>query len=154
MEKVLRFVDSAARLARSRAATSGNAGVGASIIVGVLSLAIIWLGVAYIATEDFKRTESTAFQDTANLARAFEEHIIRLIQAHDQILLFARASITKDPEHFDLVRWSREQQFATDVTLQLATIDKSGILSGSNLGMPPGVTDLSDREHFRVHADS
>jgi hypothetical protein len=140
-----------ARVVKRRSAMRG---VGATILVGVFSLGIIWLGVAYIANEDFKRTESTAFQDTANLARAFEEHIIRLIQAHDQILLFVRTSILREPERFDLARWSREQQFATDVTLQLATTDKNGILTDSNLGMPAGRTDLADREHFRVHADS
>src|SRR4051812_31382284 len=143
----------AARLVRTSEPTFGNAGVGVTILVGVFSLAFIWLGVGYIANEDLKRTESTALQDTANLARAFEEHIVRLMQAHDQILLFVRASIAKSPQ-LDLAQWTREQQFSTDVTLQLATADKDGILTDSNLGMPAGRTDLSDREHFRVHADS
>ena len=131
-----------------------NTGVAASILVGLLSLGIIWLGVWYIASEDVKRTEASRYQDTANLARAFEEHIIRLIQANDQILLFARSSISKDPERFDLAQWARDQQFTTDVTLQIATTDKTGLLTGSNLGMPPTPTDLSDREHFRVHAET
>src|SRR5689334_6427249 len=85
----------AARILRPSEPTIGNAGIGVTIIVGVFSLAVIWFGVGYIATEDYKRTEATAYQDTANLARAFEEHIVRLMQAHDQILLFVRASIAK-----------------------------------------------------------
>ena len=48
-----------------------NTGVGASILVGLLSLGIIWLGVWYIASEDAERTETSRYQDTANLARAF-----------------------------------------------------------------------------------
>jgi diguanylate cyclase (GGDEF)-like protein len=132
----------------------GNATIHGSILIGLFSMGVIWLGAWYIANEDAKRTESTAYQDTANLARAFEEHIIRLIQAHDQILLFARTSYAKNPDNFDLGQWSRDQHFATDVTLQIATTDKDGILTGSNLGMPAARTDLSDREHFRVHADS
>jgi diguanylate cyclase (GGDEF)-like protein len=123
-------------------------------LVGLLSLGIIWLGVWYLASEDANRTEVSRYQDTANLARAFEEHIIRLIQAHDQILLFARSSIAKDREGLDLAQWAREQQFATDVTLQIATTDKTGLLTGSNLGMPPTPLDLSDREHFRIHAET
>src|SRR5262249_11298843 len=55
---------------------------------------------------------------------------------------------------FDLDRWAKEQQIATGVTLQIATTDKAGILTGSNLGMPSTPLDLSDREHFRAHADS
>jgi diguanylate cyclase (GGDEF)-like protein len=140
--------------APSRVATLWDSGIYASILLGVFSVAVAWLGAWYISSEELKRTEAAAYQDTANLARAFEEHIIRLIQAHDQILIFARTSYSKDPQHFNLAQWSREQQFATDVTLQLATTDKRGMLTGSNLGMPSTRTDLSDREHFRVHADS
>src|SRR5262245_19862050 len=140
--------------APSRVATLWDSGIYFSILLGVFSVAIAWLGAWYISTEELERTEAAAYQDTANLARAFEEHIIRLIQAHDQILIFARTSYSKDPQHFDLMQWTREQQFATDVTLQLATTDKHGLLTGSNLGMPSTPTNLSDREHFRVHADS
>src|SRR5262249_34712425 len=129
-------------------------GIYVSILLGVFPVAITWLSTWYLANEDLSRTEAAAYQDTANLARAFEEHITRLIQAHDQILIFARTSYAKDPQHFDLARWAREQQFATDVTLQIATTDKRGLLTGSNLGMPSTLTDLSDRDHFRVHADS
>src|SRR4051812_40413019 len=109
------------RFARTVDSTRGNGGGSVTLGVGLFSLVVIWLGVGYIANEDYHRTESTTFQDTANLARAFEEHIIRLIQAHDQILLFVRASVAKDPQHFDLTSWALEQQFATEVTLQLAT---------------------------------
>ena len=142
------------RLAPPTTPRFGNATVRGSILVGLFSTGVIWLGAWYIADEDAKRTESTAYHDTANLARAFEEHIIRLIQAHDQILLFARTSYAKDPGGFDLAQWSHDQLFATNVTLQIATTDKDGILTGSNLGMPAERTDLSDREHFRIHADS
>jgi diguanylate cyclase (GGDEF)-like protein len=131
-----------------------DSGIYASILLGAFSVTAAWLGAWYISTEEFNRTEAAAYQDTANLARAFEEHIIRLIQAHDQILIFARTSYSKDPQHFDLAQWARGQQFATDITLQIATTDKRGMLTGSNLGMPSTPTDLSDREHFRVHADS
>jgi len=141
-------------VAPSRVATLWDSGIYASILLGVFSVAVAWLGAWYISTEELKRTEAAAYQDTANLARAFEEHIIRLIQAHDQILIFARTSYSKDPKRFDLMQWAREQQFATNVTLQIATTNKRGILTGSNLGMPATPTDLSDRDHFRVHADS
>src|SRR6266436_3804070 len=142
----------AAMLRQPRAASAGHApsgtsvfldaGVIGTILLGLLSVAITWFGAWYIASEDAKRTEAAAYQDTANLARAFEEHIIRLIQAHDQILLFARASIAKDPNGFDLAQWARDQQLATGITLQIATTDKAGILTASNLGMPAAPMDL------------
>lgn len=130
------------------------AGARTSILVSLLSVAVIWAGASYLTTVDARRTEAAAFQDTANLARAFEEHIIRLIQAHDQILLFARSSLAKDPERFDLTQWARDQQFANDVTLQIAVSDKDGILTASNLGLSPTPTSIRDREHFRAHLEN
>src|ERR1700704_5378504 len=100
-----RRVAPAASIAPTANPKFGNASIHGSILIGLFSMGVIWLGAWYIANEDAKRTESTAYQDTANLARAFEEHIIRLIQAHDQILLFARTSIAKSPDNFDLAQW-------------------------------------------------
>src|SRR5262245_18290645 len=76
-------------VAASPVARLSDSGIYVSILVGIFSVAVLLLGAWYISTEEFKRTEAAAFQDTANLSRAFEEHIIRLIQAHDQILIFA-----------------------------------------------------------------
>src|SRR5919198_2984389 len=129
----------------------GDAGLRGSLLLGLFSLALIWLGAWYIAHEDTVRTEAAAYRDTANLARAFEEHIIRLLKAHDQIILFARSSYVRDSARFSLAQWAREQQFGTDAALQIALIDKAGILVDSNLAMPAGRLDLRDREHFRVH---
>src|SRR5215510_5369880 len=91
--------------APSRVGTLWDSGIYVSILLGAISVAAAWLGAWYISTEELDRTEAAAYQDTANLARAFEEHIIRLIQAHDQILIFARTSYSKDPQHFDLMQW-------------------------------------------------
>ncbi len=123
-------------------------GIHASILLGVFAVAAAWLGAWYISNEEFNRTEAAAYQDTANLARAFEEHIIRLIQAHDQILIFARTSYSKDPQHFDLAQWAREQQFATDTTLQFATPDKRGRPTARNPAMPRTLPDLRNRNLF------
>ena len=107
-----------------------------------------------MASEDARRTEAAAYNDTANLALVFEENIIRLIQAHDQILLFARASFAADPDRFDLMQWAHVQKFVADVSLQIVIINKEGMLAATTLGMPKAPMDLSDREHFRVHIDT
>ncbi len=76
------------------------------------------------------------------------------MQAYDQTLLFVRSLYARDPERFDLAQWAHDQQFVTDVALQLGIIDKDGIFVGSNLAKASGRLDLSDREHFRVHTDT
>ncbi|MEA2992192.1 MAG: hypothetical protein QOD40_1112 [Alphaproteobacteria bacterium] len=126
-------------------------GLVGSFVLGLFALILMWLGTAYISQQDYNRTEAAAYRDTGNLARAFEEHIIRLFQAHDQILLFVRSAYTKDPQHFDLVQWAKDQQFATDVALQVAIADKDGLTIASNLPIPTPAPNLGDRKHFRVH---
>jgi diguanylate cyclase (GGDEF)-like protein len=133
---------------------SRSSGTGGSVLLGLFSVAIIWLGAWHMAREDASTTEIAAYHDAENLARAFEENIIRLIQAHDQILLFARTSYVKGGPHFDLRQWASGQRFLTDVSFQIIIIDQNGMLAGTTLGMPVDPMDLSDREHFRVHVDT
>jgi diguanylate cyclase (GGDEF)-like protein len=130
------------------------AGARGILLMGLLSVGTIGVGTWYLTTLDAKRSEDGAFRDTANLARAFEEQIIRLIQACDQILLSARASFARDGDRFDLSQWARDQKFVTDVTMQIAISDKAGILTASNLPLSSTPTSIRDREHFRTHIDS
>jgi diguanylate cyclase (GGDEF)-like protein len=152
-------IESRARTVRRRMAIFinlivGSADIRGSIFLGLLAVGIIWVGAWLMISEDARRTEDAAYHETVNMARVFEENIIRLIQAHDQILLSARSSLAKDPDHFDLVSWAREQNFATEVSLQIVIINKAGMLAGTTLGMPPNPVDLRDRQHFRVHVDA
>src|SRR5262245_16788057 len=79
-----------ARLGHLSRLLSRNTGAWGSVLLSLFSVAIIWLGAWHMAREDAGRTEAAAYRATENLTRAFEENIIRLIQAHDQLLVFAR----------------------------------------------------------------
>src|SRR5256885_5979204 len=95
------LVATSARLVRSISLIFGNSGARGSILLGVFAVGLDWFGAWYMASKDASRSETAAYHDAANLARVFEENIIRLLQAHDQILLFARSSYVKQPEQFD-----------------------------------------------------
>src|SRR5437763_16784496 len=89
-----------APVGRPVALGSRGSGAQASLLLGLLAIALAWLGASWMGIEDTRRSEAAAYQETSNLARVFEENIIRLIQAHDQILLFARASYLAAGERF------------------------------------------------------
>ncbi|HLJ19205.1 MAG TPA: PAS domain S-box protein, partial [Stellaceae bacterium] len=120
-------------------------------VLGLCTVALLWVGIYQFVAADKERAELSAVQSTTNFARAFEEHIIRSIQAIDQTLLYVRDSYARDPAHFDLARWSREA-FLPDPGSQIGIIDKDGYLLATSITTIPGPIDVSDREHFQFHA--
>ncbi len=126
---------------------------GASIL-GLCGLVIIWMAVLHSLSAEREQALQGAVQETSNLSRAFEEHIIRSLKAVDQTLLYIRESYERDPAAFDVSAWTRSTQALTDLTFQISLIDKNGIVIESNLMSGGARVDLSDREHFRVHRDS
>jgi diguanylate cyclase (GGDEF)-like protein/PAS domain S-box-containing protein len=123
-----------------------------SAAVCLVSVITIWAGAAHIIGEDYRRTRETALHDTANLARAFDEHVIQSLQALDQTLLIARDAYLQNGVRFDLPRWVIESKFRTDVAFNISIADRSGKVIATKITSDPVRVD--DREYFRFHANS
>lgn len=120
------------------------------VAFGVVVVALVWVTIAWDLRHERERALAAAGADTANLARAFEEHILRTIVGLDQTLLFLKAQYERNPAEFDLARSAAASAMLRQVSSQIGLIGPDGVLRGSSIA-GAGPVDLSDREHFRVH---
>jgi diguanylate cyclase (GGDEF)-like protein/PAS domain S-box-containing protein len=126
-----------------------------STLLCALMIVLIWVGIGFHLRVEYAETESGAVQNSANLARAFEEHLSRTLNEIDRSLKAIRQNYLLDPDHFDLKLWLKARQPFDDHTLQVAVISPAGFIKLSNIDSATSVgTDLRDREHYRrfVHA--
>jgi len=125
-----------------------------STLLSVMMIALVWLGVGFHLRVEQSDAEGAAVQNSANLARAFEEHLSRSLNEIDRSLKIIRSNYMLDPGGFDLRSWLSISQLFDEHTLQVAIISPEGFIKLSNIDSPTAVgTDLRDREHFRRFVD-
>lgn len=119
---------------------------------GIPLIVIAWLATAHrIASERVATTEHLSLT-TSNLARVFEENVIRSISEVDKILLFIRAGYDRARGTPDWAQLLVETYVASEMIVQIAVIDENGMLRATNHApRQAGTLNLSDREHFRAH---
>ena len=131
-----------------------RASLHAATFFAAVMIALIWSAVELYLNAEYKLSEAAAIQHTSNLARVFEEQIIRTIKANDRILRSLQLSSVNETLLPDFARWAAEIDESGDFTIQIGLIDANGLLIASSLGPITKKTDLSDRDYFTVHRDS
>lgn len=123
-----------------------------SVYFGLSMIVLLWIGtINHIETERQANTQ-VATQETANLSRLFAENVVRSISEIDKILQFLRHSYELSGYRANWTNLVNDIYLGSEITLQLAVIDASGLLVATNLDRTsPRPIDLSDRQHFRVH---
>jgi diguanylate cyclase (GGDEF)-like protein/PAS domain S-box-containing protein len=120
-----------------------------STLLSVMMIALVWAGVGFHLKVEYYDAERAAVQNSANLARAFEEHLSRSLNEIDRSLKIIRSNYILDTSGFNLRRWLSISQLFDDQTLQVAVISPEGYIKQSNINSATSVgTDLRDREHF------
>src|SRR5262245_4954780 len=122
-----------------------------SALIGALLSGFIWLSVNFFLENERNTAERAAVKNAMNLAGAFDEHLSRSLSEIDRALKLLRTRYTRTPGEFDLVDWLNAVQLFDNEILQVGIIDQNGILRLSSLDRRFIGTDLSDREHFKVH---
>jgi signal transduction histidine kinase/DNA-binding response OmpR family regulator len=118
-----------------------------------LGIVLLWIGIGLHLAHQRAQAIDAARSTGINLARAFRESTLRTIQEIDQTVLFVRALHARDGRAVDLRPWVEGAGPEMRLALQIATADRNGIVTLSNLRPVTERIDLSDRPHFRHFAD-
>jgi diguanylate cyclase (GGDEF)-like protein len=121
--------------------------------LGLATIVLIWGALLFHLDFVWDKSEHAAIQATGNLARAFEEHIVRTVADIDRTIHILCAAYLRDPAGFDIDTLLTPGHL-NNITLQIALIGPDGVVRKSTLGPQAIGVDLSDREHFQVFADS
>ncbi len=123
-----------------------------AVYFGLALIALLWVAAFQQIETERQSSQRSVVENTANLARVFEENVIRSISEVDKVLQFLRHLHRHGDAKSDWSSLVREAYLDSELTLQLAVMDEKGILIASNVvSGPVRPIDLSDREHFQVH---
>ena len=123
------------------------------LLLAMLAISLVWISIGAHLYQEHAENRASAIENTGNLARGFGENVNRTIEGVDQIMKVLRNAYAADPKHFDLAKLVPGNDILDAVTLQISAVDRSGIMTASNLPMS-GPVDLSDREHIKVQLDT
>jgi diguanylate cyclase (GGDEF)-like protein len=121
-------------------------------VFGVLIIAMLWAGILLKFYEDVGADQKDAERTNQNFAMVFEENVLRSIGEIDKALLYLRRTVETRSNSMDFTTIANTTDVLSEIIVQVAIMDAKGIMRASNVGPQPAPpTDLSDREHYRVH---
>ena len=124
-------------------------------LVGAVMIGLVWSSLSFHLHVERDAAERAAVQNSSNLARAFEQHLSRVVGEIDRSLNVMRKYYVLYPEGFEFSDWLHSSGLFEDQTIQVGIIGPDGFLKKSSIEAPaPQSIDLSDREHFQVHINA
>lgn len=112
----------------------------------------LWIALGAFSTWDARTELANARLQTDTLADALAAHTSRVMREADQVASTVAWQVRRDGLALPLQDYVHSGLLDLDVFIQVAIIDKHGILRASTVPDFQPI-DLSDREHFRVHID-
>lgn len=125
-----------------------------AIPVRTFVLALLWAVIFARLSVEREATTHESMASAAILSSALQQHTIKAIHQVDQITRFVKYEYEKSPDNFDLTATVEKGVVQSDTLVQVSLIDQYGTLIATTANPHPKPIDLSNREHFKVHAHS
>ncbi|CAG9169865.1 PAS domain S-box protein [Cupriavidus pinatubonensis] len=120
---------------------------------GVALVIALWLALGSAIGWDADSEIRTAQRQTEALIDVLDAHTTRLMREAEQLANLVAWQVEKHGVQLPMDAYVKSNRVKLDVFLQIAVIDRDGILRSSTVPDFKPV-DLSDREHFRVHLEN
>jgi methyl-accepting chemotaxis protein len=115
---------------------------------------VIWLATGFHLLTFRHQLYDSFRQNSANLARAFEQDVVHALHEVDWTIRLLRTYYIRHDPAFDFSGLIRDLTHADGLTFQYVIIGPDGFMVMSSAADPGAVVNLRDREHFRVHQDA
>jgi hypothetical protein len=125
----------------------------AMALFGALVVLLIIVGVTQQLSSQRDAIIEQAHQNTANLARALEEHIRRTLKEVDQALLVLKHGYESDPQGFQLWQWPGRELLLQDLSAQIEIISRDGIVLGTTEGPAAVSVSVRNADYYLHHVD-
>ncbi|WP_158291900.1 bifunctional diguanylate cyclase/phosphodiesterase [Paracraurococcus ruber] len=123
------------------------------MLVALGCVVLLWGGTAVYLSRQTAAAIAAALDHTERFSAAFAESVARRVDLIDSALLLLRDAHLLGRDDVDLALFTRGLTTGGPL-FQFAYIGADGILIATNLRRTDLRLDLSDRAHFRVHADN
>ncbi|WP_194946914.1 PAS domain S-box protein [Cupriavidus necator] len=120
---------------------------------GVALVIALWLALGSAIGWDADSEIRTAQRQTEALIDVLDAHTTRLMREAEQLANLVAWQVEKHGVQLPMDAYVKSNRVKLDVFLQIAVIDRHGILRSSTVPDFKPI-DLSDREHFRVHLEN
>lgn len=118
----------------------------------VFFIATLWLSLWFRISNERQRVIDAAHQQTGNIARLFEEHVLRTLAAASVTLKQIETEYRHQGARFDLAQYLRDRQPALEPYTILSVVDEEGNLLLNNVpfSKPRNVRHLENTQfHMR-----
>jgi diguanylate cyclase (GGDEF)-like protein len=127
----------------------------AMYVFGCALIAVTWIALAQLLSHERTALRASIESEVANLSLAIEQNVTRTIREMDRILLGLRKHYEEQGYWADWPSAINRDFMHNAEHVQMAVIDRTGMMITSTAMLHPAKpVDLSDREHYRVHAES
>jgi C4-dicarboxylate-specific signal transduction histidine kinase len=138
---------------RAAAWQHARAQIAVILTFGICVTALLWLIMFVVIKTERSAALDHARSEANNLSAAFQEEVGQTLASVSRTMESVAQRMRAAKGQFDIHEWAREIPLLAAAVIQCAIIGPDGIMRSSTLETQPSPLDLSDREHFRVHAD-